>query len=136
MTDINGVVLGGRLTADCKYSVTPGGMGVAKFSIANSRAVKKKDGTWTDEASYFDCVLFGKSAENLSKYLLKGKPVTLQGTVRQDRWEKDGNKYSRIYFVVDNIQLHGTNAIGQNGTAPAPQMQAQGEKFDDDGIPF
>lgn len=136
MTDINSVVLGGRLTDDCKYSVTPGGMGVAKFSIANSRAVKKKDGTWVDEASYFACVLFGKSAENLSKYLLKGKPVTLQGTVRQDRWEKDGNKYSRIYFVVDNIQLHGTNASGQNGTASAPQMQAQGEKFDDDGIPF
>lgn len=132
MTDLNTIAIGGRLTADCKYSVTPGGMGVAKFSIANSRAVKK-DGNWTDCASYFDCVLFGKQAENLSKYLTKGKPVSLQGTIRQDRWEKDGNKYSKVYIVVDNIQLH---ASGQGGSAPAPQMQADGEKFEDDGIPF
>lgn len=132
MTDLNTIAIGGRLTADCKYSVTPGGMGVAKFSIANSRAVKK-DGNWTDLASYFDCVLFGKQAENLSKYLTKGKPVSLQGTIRQDRWEKDGNKYSKVYIVVDNIQLH---ASGQGGSTQAPQMQAEGEKFDDDGIPF
>lgn len=136
MTDINVVALGGRLTADCKYSVTPGGMGVAKFSIASNRAVKKKDGTWDDEVGYFDCVLFGKSAENLNRYLLKGKPVTLSGNIRQERWEKDGNKYSRIFIVVDNVQLHGTNTGGQDSPAPAPQMQAEPDRFDDDGIPF
>lgn len=144
MSDINGVFISGRITSDSKYSVTAGGTGVAKFGIATNRAVKQQDGQWYELVSYFDCVLFGKGAENLSKYLAKGKGVSIKGSLRQDRWEKDGKHYSKVYIVVDEIHLEGGGQSPANtGSAPAPapakteaQLEAAAEHFEDDGIPF
>ncbi len=144
MSDINGVFISGRITSDSKYSVTTGGTGVAKFGIATNRAVKQQDGQWGELVSYFDCVLFGKGAENLSRYLIKGKGVSIKGTLRQDRWEKEGKNYSKVYIVVDEIHLESSgqsSAPAGSSPAPAPvrsqaQLEADAEHFVDDGIPF
>ena len=145
MSDINGVFISGRITSDSKYSATAGGTGVAKFGIATNRAVKQQDGQWGELVSYFDCVLFGKGAENLSRYLVKGKGVSIKGSLRQDRWEKEGKNYSKVYIVVDEIHLESSGqGSAPAGSAPAPapspaHVQAPApmpDHFDDDGIPF
>jgi len=144
MSDINGVFIGGRITSDSAYSVTTGGTGVVKFCIATNRAVKQQDGQWVELVSYFNCVFFGKGAENLSRYLLKGKGVSIKGTLRQDRWEKDGKHFSKVYIVVDEIHLENSgqsSASAGSSPAPAPvrsqaQLEADAEHFVDDGIPF
>lgn len=104
MADINRVIEIGRLTKDAEVTYTPGGTAVAKFTIAVNRKVKNGD-DWVDEANYFDIKLFGKSAESLKSYLLKGKIVGVDGYLKQERWEKGGQKYSRIIINANDIQL-------------------------------
>lgn len=130
--DINRVVLVGRLVRDIELSYTQSGTALGKISIAVNRRVKKGD-QWLDEASFFDCVQWGKRAESLAPYLLKGQMVCLDAHLKQDRWEQDGQKRSKVVVEVENIQL-----LGSKIDKPANKMHAPApanDKFEDD-IPF
>ena len=158
MTDINRVFLVGRLTRDADLRFTTAGTPVCKFSIAVNRNRKSGD-QWEEEVNFFDIVLWGRAAENLSKYLGKGKQVAVDGELRQNRWEQDGQSRSRVEIHAANIQLLGGGASagnsGSQGTAGSSSSRGQNysnepasrEKydkdnysdsnhFDDDGIPF
>jgi single-strand DNA-binding protein len=111
MADINRVVLAGRLTRDAELKYTAGGQAVCKFSVAVNRRRKNGD-QWEDEANYFDVVLWGRQGEALNQYLLKGKAVGVDGQLRQDRWQQDGQNRSKVEIVADNIQLLGGNPGG------------------------
>lgn len=107
MTDLNKVIVVGRITKDSELSYTTGGTAKLSASIACNRSVKKNE-QWTDEASFFDVTIWGKLAENMSKFLLKGKQVAVCGCLQQDRWsDKEGNKRSKVYIVADTVQLLG-----------------------------
>jgi single-strand DNA-binding protein len=123
MTDINRVVLVGRLTRDSETKFTQGGQAVCKFSIAVNRKRKAGD-QWEDEANFFDAVLWGRQAESLNQYLVKGKQIALDGELRQDRWEQDGQKRSRIEIVAHNIELLGGG--GQGGGSSSPRQDDHG----------
>ena len=111
MADINNVVLVGRLTRDAELKYTTGGQAVCKFSIAVNRRRKNGD-QWEDEANFFDIVLWGRQGEALNQYLLKGKTVGVEGELRQDRWQQDGQNRSKVEIVANNIQLMGGNPGG------------------------
>ena len=111
MTDTNKVFLIGRLTRDLgaderSFGYIGNGTARANVSIAVNRSKKNGD-TWSDEVHYFDVTIWGKQAENLKPYLLKGKQIHVEGHLQQERWEKDGQKHSRIAIVADNVQLLG-----------------------------
>ncbi|MDR2051786.1 MAG: single-stranded DNA-binding protein [Treponema sp.] len=114
MADINHVVLVGRLTRDAELKYTAGGQAVCKFSIAVNRRKKSGD-QWVDEANFFDIVLWGRQGESLNQYLLKGKQVGIEGELRQDRWEQDGQNRSKVEIVANNLQLLGGNSPGGGG---------------------
>lgn len=144
MKDINTVTLTGRLTRAMEIKYTPSGVPVGKFSLAVNRNKKQGD-KWVDEASFFECALFGKSSESLAQYLIKGKQVAISGEMRQERWtSQDGQNQSRVVVVISSISLMGSKeeAPISKPQAPAPtrapqQNQYQGpEAFDDDNIPF
>lgn len=115
MADLNSVNIIGRLTRDADLKYTSGGMAISNFSIAVNRRRKNGD-QWVDEVSFFDVNLFGKSADTLKQYLLKGKQVGICGELRQDRWEKDGQSHSRVYIVANDIQLLGGNGTGSGSS--------------------
>jgi single-strand DNA-binding protein len=134
--DINTVVLVGRVTRDAELRYTGSGTALCNFSVAVGRRVKKGD-EWTNEASFFDLTLWDKQAENLKQYLVKGTQVAVQGELRQERWEKDGQKHSKVAVFVSSLQLLGGGK--REGSAPAPSG-SQGESgpadaYEDD-IPF
>ena len=116
MADLNSVNIIGRLTRDADLKYTQGGMAISNFSIAVNRR-KKTGEQWTDEVSFFDVNLFGKAADSLKQYLLKGKQVAICGELRQDRWEKDGQSHSRVYIVANDIQLLGGNSNGSSSSS-------------------
>lgn len=142
MNDFNHVVLIGRLTRDAELRYTASNLAVCKFSLANNQR-RKKDNAWVDEAHFFDVTVWGKTAESLHKYLVKGKQVAVEGQLRQSRWEKDGQTRSRVEINANNIQLLGGSGSGQPAQGYAGQEQpneqpaepAAGESFEDD-IPF
>lgn len=111
MTDINHVTLVGRLTRDVgnderSFGYLPSGQARANISIAVNRNRKQGD-QWVDEANFFDVTIWGKTAENLKPYLTKGKQIAIDGYLKQDRWEKDGQKFSKVTVVANNVQLLG-----------------------------
>jgi single-strand DNA-binding protein len=160
MADINHVVLVGRLTRDAELRYTAGGQAVCKFSIAVNRRRKNGD-QWEDEANFFDIVLWGRQGESLNQYLVKGKMIGVEGELRQDRWQQDGQNRSRVEIVANNLQLLGGsggqgnwqagNSGGGNSAAPysqnsgysqssgeqeAPPARSAGDDGFTDDIPF
>ena len=108
-SDINSVVIVGRLTRDAELRYLNSGTAVASISIAVNRS--KKDGDqWISEANFFDVSYFGKGAEGIKPYLTKGTQIAVQGSLRQDRWEKDGQKFSRENILADSIELLGSRS--------------------------
>ena len=144
MADINRVILVGRLTRDAELRYTGGGMAVCKFSIAINRRKKSGD-RWEDEAHFFDVVLFGKQGEAINQYLVKGKQVGIDGELRQNRWEQDGQSRSKVEIAAFNVQLLGGGGGGRGGQAPSrdegsfdsydASAQEPAGEFEDD-IPF
>lgn len=128
MTDLNHVVVIGRLTKDLgnderSFGVLPNGQARANISIAVNRSRRNGD-EWVDEVNYFDVTIWGKTAENLKPYLLKGKQIAVDGYLKQDRWEKDGQKMSKVSIVANNVQmLGGRSEGGSQPTGGAPRFQ-------------
>ena len=143
MADLNKVILIGRTTHEIderSFGYTTGGTARLNISIAVNRR-EKRNGEWADRVSYFDVTIWGKTAENIKAYLHKGKQIAVDGYLDQQRWEKDGVKYSKVVIIADNVQLLGGN---ENGQQSAPQAQqpageyqsaGSGDGFPED-IPF
>lgn len=114
MADLSVAVLVGRLTRDAELKYTNSGQPVCHFSVATGTRRKKGD-QWVDESSFWDVDLWGKQAESLNQYLIKGKLVAVEGTMRQDRWEQDGQTRSKVIISANTVQLLGGNSGGQGG---------------------
>ena len=120
MTDINKSILIGNLTRNLSddernFSYTSNGTARASVSIAVNRSVKKGD-NWEDEVSYIDVTIWGKTAENLKPYLTKGQKIAVEGYLKQDRWEKDGQKFSKLSVIAEKVQLVGGNRKAEGET--------------------
>ena len=117
-SDLNSVTIVGRLTRESEIRYSQNGGAIVRFAIAVNRRKRTADNRWEDEANFFDCVYFGKSAEGINQYLEKGRQVAIQGELRQNRWEQDGQSRSRVEIWVTNLQLlSSSNGNGSNGGA-------------------
>jgi single-strand DNA-binding protein len=131
MNDVNNVILIGRLTRDAELKYTTAGFPISNFSIAVNRRRKNGD-QWVDDVNYFDITLFGKSAESLKQYLVKGKQIAVEGELKQDSWEQDGQSRSKVVITANNVQLlgggqpGGAYGGGSGGGSPAYGMPPQG----------
>ena len=119
MTNINSVVLVGRITKDCgsderSFSYVGNGTAKAVVSVAVNRGEKKGD-KWEDETSFFDVVIWGKTAESLKPKLIKGRQITVSGYLKQDRWEKDGQKQSRVQIIAEQVEVPNVKAESNSG---------------------
>lgn len=132
---MNNLTIAGQLGKDAEIKYMPNGDAVASFSVADSQG-KDKPTIW------WNCSLFGKRAESLSQYLLKGSAVTISGSVTEREWtDKEGSKRKSMDVRVQDIALQG----GRKDSAPSPQQapQRQAQKpaasgFDDNDldVPF
>lgn len=139
---LNVVVIAGCLTAEPRQTATPNGNTVVQFSLAvNDRRKNNKTGEWDDYTHYIDCTMFGKFAERMVVYLHKGVRVTVEGKLNHRRWEKDGQKHSKIEVIVNELvppQVQRQQGYQQPYAAPsyaAPQQPQQIDLADAD-LPF
>lgn len=148
MADLNTVSIAGRLTRDSELKYSGGGLAILRCSLAVNSRRRDASGEWVDEANFFDFTLFGKQAEALQSYLLKGRPVAVSGELRQDRWESEGQTRSRVYVLANNVMLLGGSGGGEGvpsrasgtessgvQTKPATVSRSIPDDFEDD-IPF
>ncbi len=128
MNDIMSVQLTGRLTRDAELHRTTGGTAVCNFSVASNRWFKSKDAEeFTKDTLFMEVALWGKAAEDKTAQLVKGAPVNIIGTLRQEHWEQDGVKRSRVCCVATSV------SVGKKYEASSDSSAASSE---DDDVPF
>lgn len=136
--DLNHVILIGNLVRDLgsterDFGYTQSGVARGTISIASNRSKKDASGQWVDEVSYFDIQIWGKTAENLKPYLVKGQKVAVEGVLKQERWtDQQGNNKSRIVINALNVQLIGgkkEEGFNPNKTYPTAQAAQQASSY-------
>jgi len=117
MPDYNKVLLMGRLTRDIELKYTPANMAVAKVGLAVNHRYKSKEGENKEEVTFVECDAWGRTAEVMSQYLSKGKPVFVEGRLKLDQWQdKDGGNRSMLKVVIENFQF--IDSKGGDGSGP------------------
>jgi single-strand DNA-binding protein len=147
MANVNKVILIGNITRDVELKQLPSGNPVAQIGLAINRKWKDQAGADKEEVTFVDCEAWGKTAEIMAKYLTKGKPVFIDGRLKLDSWEKDGEKRSKIKVVVESFQFLSSGKGGDDAAPaekPAEKPAQRGFKqpgkeapaMDPDQIPF
>lgn len=117
----NKVLLMGNLTRDVELRHLPNSnTAVANIGLAVNRRFRTADGENREETTFVDCEAFGRTAETMSQYLRKGRPVFVEGRLKLDQWEdKDGQKRSKLKVVVESFQfIDSREGGGDSGGAP------------------
>lgn len=143
-SDINKVVLIGRLTKDPELKYTQNGSAVSNFSIANNRSYTV-GGEKKEMTSFFNCIAWGKSGEVIVQYCKKGQRIAIEGRLQQRSWEdQSGGKRSVVEIVVENFQFlsakgQASEIADRQQDQTAPDYESQGgadASITDDDIPF
>lgn len=109
----NRIILIGNLTKDPELRYTPQGTPVANFRIAVNSRYKQADET-REETLFIDVVVLGKQAEPCSQYLSKGRPVLVEGRLKERKWESEGQQKSKFEVIAQSVRfLSKKEASGQ-----------------------
>ena len=135
---MNKVVLIGRTTKSPELRYAPGtGTAVCRFTLAVQRAFKK------DETDFINCVAFGKIAETIAQYVLKGRQVAITGSIRTGSYENNaGNKIYTTDVVLDGFEFIGNSNNNQGNSGAWNQSEDTGmgfgveEPIDEGNMPF
>lgn len=99
---MNKVELDGRITRDGEVKYTANGNGVIKFTIAQTER-KKQGNDWVDDgSSFYECEYWLHDHDNPNQFA-KGQIIWFTGRLKQDQWEQDGQKRSKVKIVVKEI---------------------------------
>jgi single-strand DNA-binding protein len=149
---VNKVILVGNLGADPEVRYTPSGTAITTIRIATSESWKdKQTGEQQERTEWHRIKFFGRLAEIAGEYLKKGSQVYVEGKLRTQEYEKDGQKRYSTDVIADEMQMLGTrggessqsgsraprsNAPAPSAAAPSNDPSGPGGGFDDDEIPF
>jgi len=131
--NVNKVILVGNITRDPELKALPSGVQVVSFSIATNE-VYTKDGEKHEKTEFHNIVAFGKTAENIAKYMKKGSQIFVEGKLQTRSWEADGIKKYRTEILANMVQF-GSKPAGSSSTSSSASTSADGAPdFPDDEI--
>ncbi len=123
MTSLNRVFLAGNLTRDPEVRYLPSGDPVADLRMAINRRYRTKQGEDREETVFVAVAAFARQAETCGQYLRKGSPILVEGRLRLEQWERDGQKQSRLSVVAERVHFLGPPRGGSGpqeyGDAPS-----------------
>lgn len=109
---LNTVTYQGNLTKNPERAQTKGETTIVNFTVANTRRYAQKE-----ETCFLDCVVYGKTADNVLKYFQKGQQIIVEGRLTQNQWQdKQGNNRSKIVLTLTGFHFCGQSQKqgGQN----------------------
>ena len=134
MSDLNEVVISGRLTRDSELRYTPSGTAVTDVVIASNR-IWSKDSERQEETTFVDVTIWGKQAESLHTYLVKGRHLMIVGRLKRNKWEtEEGDKRSKLTMVAEKINLTPSGG-GKNNKPPSESKEKVGAAAAEE-VPF
>lgn len=143
MASFNRVILMGNITRDIELRYIQSGTAVTELGLAVNDRRKTATGEWVDETTFVDVTLWGRTAEVASEYLGKGSPVLIEGRLKLDQWETEGQKRSKLRVVGEKMQMLGKGGGATPSSRPsseyseaAPASSAPPAGPPDEDIPF
>jgi single-strand DNA-binding protein len=144
MASIAKVTLVGNLGRDAELRYTPSGAPLLDFSVATNERWNDRNGQTHEHTQWFRVTLWGRQAEVLKQYLVKGKQVFVDGTLRAREYEdREGQRRTSLDVRADNITLLGGRGEGEGprerrdtGGGPPGELENDDRSFGDEDIPF
>ena len=128
MGSVNKAILVGNLGRDAELRYTPGGAAVATLSLATTEIWNDKSGQRQEKTEWHRIVLWGKQAETLQEYLLKGRQIFVEGRLQTRKWDdRDGNTKYTTEVRADRVVLLGRRDDGGGGD-PRPERPERPEQ--------
>jgi single-strand DNA-binding protein len=124
----------GNITRDIELRYVGSGIAVTEVGLAVNDRRKNANGEWVEETTFVDVTLWGRTAEVANQYLSKGSPMFVEGRLKLDSWEKDGQKHYKLRVVGERLQLlprGGGGGGGRSGGGPQPDVSEYSRPADD-----
>jgi single-strand DNA-binding protein len=123
---MNVVILRGNLARDPELrTVGDKQVSVVNFTVAVSREFTKANGTSDKITSFIQCEAWDSGAETIASTFKKGDLVMVEGSLRNDSWEKDGVKHNTLKVRVNNF-----------GKIAKTKRSEKTEKTDEEAVAF
>jgi len=155
---INKAIIVGNITRDPELKSLPSGQQVCSFSVATNRVWKDQSGAKQEAVDYHNVACFGKTADNVAKWMKKGNQIYVEGRMTTRSWDdkESGKKMYRTEIIAENVQFGpkpgtstgGTGGNSFNADSKAPPANEKvnlednlgtidyGESINPDDIPF
>ena len=134
MSNFNRVLLMGRLTRDIELKQITGGQSVANIGLAINRKFKTKASESREEVTFVDCEVWGRTAEVMAEHLAKGSPIFVEGRLKLDQWDADGQTRSKLKVVIERFEFVGDRSSKE--TSPSRATSANRRVPIESDIPF
>ncbi len=142
MASLNKVFLIGNLTRDPEVRYTASGKAVADIGMAVNRRYRTASGTFEEDTCFVNITVWDKAAETCGEYLRKGSPLLVEGRLKFDQWERDGQKHSKLTVVAERTQFlgsprgaefrdHPQDAPSPRSPGPAPKAESDAPEQND-----
>ncbi len=134
--NVNVVVITGNLTQDPELRSTGGGTSVCEMRVAVDGRRKDQNGRWVDQPNYFNVVAFGAQGDNCATYLVKGRPVAIQGRLDWREWEdkEGGGKRQAVQIIAESVQFLGYRDKAEGEGRPTEDHKAPETDLPPDGV--
>jgi single-strand DNA-binding protein len=150
MANFNKVILAGNLTRDPELRYTPKGTAIAAFGLAVNRKWKSETGETKEEVSFIDVEAWDKRAETIAQYFKKGRPILIEGRLKQDTWEDKNThqKQSKLKVIMEGFSFIDTKgadsaahaatrtAAAPTAAEPAASPGPEAPEPEQDDVPF
>jgi len=114
MASFNRVILVGNLTRTPELRTIPSGLSVTDIGLAVNDRRKSATGEWIEEVTFVDITLWGRQAEVVCEYASKGSPLLIEGRLKLDSWESEGQKRTKMKVIGERVQLLGARGGGSS----------------------
>lgn len=134
MSDINTVVIGGRLVRNADVKKLSENNLAVKFVLASNRFKKNKDGEYVDKVSFFPVRMYTREDDKRIGFLVKGERVAVEGYIEQYNWEKDGKKKSYIQIIANKLDIRFEKANLDKASDKTDDEFSEYEPAEEDGF--
>jgi single-strand DNA-binding protein len=105
-SNINRVILVGRLTSDPELRALPSGLTICNLRLACNGVRKSPEGEYTEKPNFFNVSVFGATGETVHRYMSRGCRIAIDGRLNWSEWETpEGSKRQAVEIVAETVQF-------------------------------
>lgn len=125
--NINKAMIVGRITQDLDLKAMPNGNSVLNFSVATNYSYKDASGQKIEQTEFHNIVSFGKQADTIAKYFIKGQEIFIEGRLQTRNWDdkETGKKMYRTEIIANQFEFGAKPGVNGQSSGDGSYNQPQ-----------